>query len=148
MQNSVPPPAQSPFHFLHTITTLNGFVVDSVHARSGSPLGGRRRRHGMDCESRRVGGRCGQQIEGQRLSSCQRYLRDSSRCEVSPEGIEGGGWREEFPRCCDVLEKINESRRCEAVKKVCVIPLLMWHRSQRGRTHQRTLCGHDAVLTR
>lgn len=63
-------------------------------------------------------GQCRQVMEGQRLSSCQRYLRDSSRFEESAAGIEGGGWREEFPRCCEALERIKEPCRCEAVKKV------------------------------
>lgn len=69
-------------------------------------------------------GRCRQQIERQRLSSCEQYLRDSSRFELMPEN-EGGGWREEFPRCCEELEQINEQCRCEAVKQVCLFITLI-----------------------
>ncbi|KAL6523114.1 hypothetical protein OROHE_016409 [Orobanche hederae] len=62
---------------------------------------------------------CREQIDRQRLSSCREYLRDSSRFEsmtMMPEN-ERSGWREEFPRCCEELEQINEKCRCQAIKQ-------------------------------
>ncbi|KZV54465.1 2S sulfur-rich seed storage protein 2-like [Dorcoceras hygrometricum] len=59
--------------------------------------------------------RCGQMIESQPLSSCRQYLKHSSRFEP---GRGGSSWREEFPRCCDELERIKDQCRCEAVQKV------------------------------
>ncbi|XP_073149758.1 2S seed storage albumin protein-like [Henckelia pumila] len=63
---------------------------------------------------------CGQRIEIQSLSSCRQYLIDSSRFVPENHHHEGSSsWREEFPRCCDELERINEQCRCEAIQKVC-----------------------------
>ncbi|GER35292.1 2S albumin seed storage protein [Striga asiatica] len=58
-------------------------------------------------------GSCGEEIKSQRLSSCSEYLRDSSRFDESESG-----WREEFPRCCEELEQINEQCRCQALSQV------------------------------
>ncbi|KAL6498054.1 hypothetical protein OROGR_028451 [Orobanche gracilis] len=55
---------------------------------------------------------CREQIDMERLSSCREYLRDSSRFEN-----ERSGWREEFPRCCEELEQVNERCRCQAIKQ-------------------------------
>ncbi|KAL2557649.1 2S albumin [Forsythia ovata] len=58
--------------------------------------------------------RCQQEIQKQQqLNSCQQYLRQSSKFT---EGQ--GGWREEFPRCCEQLEQIDEQCRCEGIKQV------------------------------
>lgn len=63
---------------------------------------------------------CRQQIQGQQqlLNVCQRYLTDSSRSlQAPPVNIENS-WREEYPRCCEQLEKVQEQCRCEAVRMV------------------------------
>ncbi|XP_011099732.1 2S albumin [Sesamum indicum] len=62
--------------------------------------------------------RCRQQIERQRLSSCREYLIDSSRPVMMEGGNQGRSWREEFPRCCEELERIDEQCRCQAVQQV------------------------------
>ncbi|KAK4393771.1 2S albumin [Sesamum angolense] len=62
--------------------------------------------------------RCRQQIERQRLSSCREYLIDSSRSVRMEGGNQGRSWREEFPRCCEALEQIEEQCRCQAVQQV------------------------------
>ncbi|KAH6758118.1 hypothetical protein C2S52_023004 [Perilla frutescens var. hirtella] len=77
-------------------------------------------------------GRCRQEIEGQRLSSCRQYLRDGSRCDTTPQN-EGGGWREAFPQCCEELEQINQRCRCEALKQVA------WEQRQAGELQEREL---------
>ncbi|KAL0449833.1 UNVERIFIED_CONTAM: 2S albumin [Sesamum latifolium] len=62
--------------------------------------------------------RCRQQIERQRLNSCREYLIDSSRSVRMEGGNQGRSWREEFPRCCEALEQIDEQCRCQAVQQV------------------------------
>ncbi|KAK4416683.1 2S albumin [Sesamum alatum] len=62
--------------------------------------------------------RCRQQIERQRLSSCREYLIDSSRSERMEGENQGRSWREEFPRCCEAFEQIDEQCRCQAVQQV------------------------------
>lgn len=70
---------------------------------------------------------CLQEIEGQRLSSCRNYLRDSSKFPVTMPRSEGGGrWREEFPRCCEELEQITQHCRCQAIAQVYTSWCIRW----------------------
>ncbi|CAA0839453.1 Unknown protein [Striga hermonthica] len=77
----------------------------------------------------KVLGSCGEEIKSQRLSSCREYLRDSSRLDVSENG-----WREEFPRCCEELEQINEQCRCQALSQ-----LVAQQQMAQGREKQEML---------
>ncbi|KAG8383841.1 hypothetical protein BUALT_Bualt04G0055700 [Buddleja alternifolia] len=86
--------AISPYHAASTTTT----TVEIVNPRESE--------------------QCRQQIGLQRLSSCQQYLRSSSRFESSIMPENESGWRETFPQCCEDLEQINEECRCEAIKQI------------------------------
>ncbi|GAA0185788.1 hypothetical protein LIER_33076 [Lithospermum erythrorhizon] len=80
--------------------------------------------------------RCQQQQ--QQINACQRYLIDSSQCSSSGRSSysnERGDWREEFPRCCEQLEQIDEQCRCEAIKQVAQ----QQHQQLQGREKEEML---------
>uniref|UniRef100_A0A5B7BLZ3 Putative 2S sulfur-rich seed storage protein 2-like isoform X1 n=1 Tax=Davidia involucrata TaxID=16924 RepID=A0A5B7BLZ3_DAVIN len=56
--------------------------------------------------------RCGQQIQSQRLNACQQYVVQGSRSIMNQ-----GGWREEFERCCEELEQMDEKCRCDGIRR-------------------------------
>ncbi|XP_009590596.1 2S seed storage albumin protein-like [Nicotiana tomentosiformis] len=66
--------------------------------------------------------RCQQQIQrAQQLRSCEQYLRQSTRFSEEEEEFDNQGrdWRQEFPRCCEQLEQIQDEQcRCEGIRQV------------------------------
>lgn len=70
----------------------------------------------------------------QQIMSCQTYLRESAK-------LQGGMWREEFPRCCQQLEQVEQQCQCQALKEMVQQQLqdLQYGRKMRGQTWTETL---------
>ncbi|XP_043719708.1 2S albumin seed storage protein PINP1-like [Telopea speciosissima] len=68
-------------------------------------------------------GRCREELRGQRLRSCQRYLQRGGR----QGGRQGGGWYirsrgdqyedESLDQCCRELKRVDDRCRCQAIER-------------------------------